>query len=505
MISEIDSHSRRDEAAAPPLPARKLEILKPGRNCWRVATASRAAVLVDGEALYGRLDQSLRSAQRSILLIGWDFDAIIRLRPQDGEESERVGPLLRSLVEERPDLEIRILVWNLSLLHAPSATLPHLLGEKWQDHPRISVKLDAHHPALAAQHQKVIVIDSQVAFVGGFDLTVDRWDTSLHPAEDERRRKPDGTPYGPVHDIQMVVEGKVARALAELAAIEWRRAGGVDIAPGVAPSDAWPAGLVPDFTNVPVAIARTRPRWRGGREIREAADLTGDAIRAARKSIYIEAQYFTDFRLGQLIAARLSEPDGPEVVVVVTRQMHGVIEGLFMNSNRSRLVRKLSRADRYDRFRVWHPLVPDGDQECGILIHAKLVIVDEKFLRVGSSNLNNRSTGFDLECDLAVEATNSACAGIEAVRARLIGEHIGETPEAVAATIAAEGSLIRAIETLNGNERRLAPFTLKEKGPIRPVLGTRLIDPARSSRWLSPFRKFWRRLHSPRGAGFRSP
>ena len=67
------------------------------------------------------------------------------------------------------------------------------------------------------------------------------------------------------------------------------------------------------------------------------------------------------------------------------------------------------------------------------------------------------------------------------MRARLLGEHLHRDPEAVAAAIASERSLIRAIEKLNTNGRRLAPFSRVGKGSIRPIFGTRLIDPARSS------------------------
>ena len=37
-------------------------------------------------------------------------------------------------------------------------------------------------------------------------------------------------------------------------------------------------------------------------------------------------------------------------------------------------------------------------------MHAKVVVADDRLLRVGSSNLNNRWMGFDTECDLAIKA-----------------------------------------------------------------------------------------------------
>ncbi len=39
------------------------------------------------------------------------------------------------------------------------------------------------------------------------------------------------------------------------------------------------------------------------------------------------------------------------------------------------------------------------------MVHSKVMIVDDGFLRVGSANLNNRSMGADTECDLAFEAS----------------------------------------------------------------------------------------------------
>jgi hypothetical protein len=89
-----------------------LRVLKPGRNCWKVASADRAAVLIDGQSYFGRLEQALLAARRSILILGWDFDASIKLRGNADEHCPAVGDFLRSLVEGRPELSIRILVWN---------------------------------------------------------------------------------------------------------------------------------------------------------------------------------------------------------------------------------------------------------------------------------------------------------------------------------------------------------------------------------------------------------
>ena len=181
-------------AARQPVRPPEGSILRAGQNCWRVAQADRAAVLIDGAPYFAHLETALRNAQRSILIVGWDFDGSIRLCPDRcAEDSPPLGPLLRSLVEERPELEVRILVWSVAVVHAPGAPGPLIFGADWQNHPRLHIKLDTHHPLYAAHHQKIVCIDDALAFVGGMDLTVERWDTERHACDDPIRMRDDGT------------------------------------------------------------------------------------------------------------------------------------------------------------------------------------------------------------------------------------------------------------------------------------------------------------------------
>ncbi|WP_244470769.1 phospholipase D-like domain-containing protein [Microvirga massiliensis] len=476
--------------------AQGRRILAPGRNCWRVEESRNAAVLIDGASYFSTLEAALRRAERSIWILGWDFDGSIRLRPDVGpEESPPLGPLLRSLVEARPNLEIRILVWSLAPVHAPGDPVPLLLGTDWQQHPRLVVRLDTHHPLYAAHHQKIVCIDDSLAFAGGMDLTVRRWDTSRHAADDPVRLGANGKPCAPLHDIQMAVDGKAALAMAQLARRRWRIATGEKLGAVETRQDLWPSDLMSDFCNVPVAIARTAPAWGSEPEIREAAALTADALRAARNRIYIEAQYMTAGFVGDILCARLAGPDGPEIVVVMTHQSNGLVERLVMGSNRDRMIRRLRNADRHGRLRVFYPCVPTRDGERRqVLIHSKLIIVDDVFLRVGSSNLNNRSVGLDTECDLAIEAqdvrTRRAIANI---RDRLLTEHLAVRPDDVSRASMETGSLIRAIDALNRNPRGLRAFeAMDDRGPSKPIFATRLLDPTK------PFEPLWfaRRVHS---------
>jgi phosphatidylserine/phosphatidylglycerophosphate/cardiolipin synthase-like enzyme len=223
--------------------------------------------------------------------------------------------------------------------------------------------------------------------------------------------------------------------------------------------------------------------------VREAARLTADALAAAERTIYIEAQYLTAPFVADLLAGLLGERDGPEIVVVTTLESHGFAERLVMGANRDRMIRRLRKADRQGRLRVFYPVVPNGAKgECQVLIHSKLIIVDDIFLRVGSSNLNNRSIGVDTECDLAVEAkVPKTRAAIARLRDQLVGEHLGVSGDEVRAAMRrSEESLIHAIEELNTGRRGLRAFAaMTDRGPTSPVRGTRLLDP------LKPFEPLW--------------
>ncbi len=457
-------------------------ILRPGHNCGTIARSDRAAVLVDGARYFATLRSVLQQARHSVMILGWDFDASIPLTP-GGTEAETLGDLLRSLVEERPGLEVRVLVWNLATLHGPGSTLPLVFGADWHDHPRIQLHLDARHPIYAAQHQKIVCVDS-IAFVGGIDLTIERWDTTSHAADDDRRTNPDGSPYCPVHDLQWMMDGAAARAVCAVAHDRWKLVTGETLpagprAAGEPPHDPWPEMVRPDFVDVDLAVARTVPLYNGGTETREIEALTLDALAEAQDRVYIEAQYFAEPRVAETLAAQLRRSAGPEVVVVVSKAARGYIEKWIMGNNRDRLVRRLRDADHFDRLRVFCP-VQQGPVPTRILVHSKLMIVDDRFIKIGSSNLNRRSMGLDTECDIALEATTPVVArGIRQLRHRLVAEHLGRTVAEIDAAMDRHDSLVAVIDELNDGSRMLQELDCPRRGPRRLVLGTRLLDPLR--------------------------
>lgn len=482
-----------DDATWPVATERKqppaTQILKAGRNCRDVSLTRRGALLVDGSQYFPRLASCLRMARRSIVIVGWDFDGHIHLqRDAAGNGHDTLGPLLHALVEANPDLEVRILVWSVALVHAPGSSKDLIFGTEWQNHPRISVRLDTDHPLYAAHHQKIVTIDDSVAFVGGIDLTVQRWDSPGHLTKDPARQDGDSHYHRPVHDMQMMVDSRVAADVAGVARLRWRRATGEELPVLSGQADLWPSDVVPDFEDAPMGVACTLPGWNGHTPVSEVAALIADSLSAARHSIYIETQYLAAPMVADILAKALARSDGPEVAILTTRTLNGLFEQIAMGANRDRLIRRLRKADRFDRLRAFYPVSDGSREDTEILIHAKLIIVDDRFLRVGSSNLNNRSLGLDTECDLGVEATDAKTRqSIERLRNQLLGEHLATDPSRVADTIEAEGSLVRAIDRLNG-AGRLRPFAaMSDRGPSRRIPFTNFLDPKRPfnlSSWL---------------------
>ena len=121
----------------------------------------------------------------------------------------------------------------------------------------------------------------------------------------------------------------------------------------------------------------------------------------------------------------------------------------------------------------------ESGKEHEILIHSKVIVVDDVFARIGSSNLNNRSEGLDTECDIAFEPRREEQRRVIAgFRNRLIAEHLGTVAQALERAIEEHGSLLAAVDSLGGGKRRLRPYRINWRdGNLNPLLGTGILDP----------------------------
>lgn len=425
------------------------EIIQPEKNCWRYLQADRASILVDGENYFSALHAAITQAQHTIYILAWDIDSRISLLRGDVTTSFPVelGKLLNTMLIQRPTLEVYVLNWDWAMLYTLEREWLPLFRPGWKKHPRFHYQLDGQCPFGGSQHQKVVVIDDKLAFCGGIDPGKYRWDSSAHRADDPRRVDPDNEAYPPFHDMQLMVDGEVARSLAELARSRWLAATGQQLQkPPVSDHTVWPQQVLADFSAIHVAIARTMPEFEGRAEIREVEALYEDAIAAARQLIYIENQYFSSWKVAEVLAQRLKESDGPEVVIVCPKVTGGWLEQHTMDVLRARVSQTLCDADRYGRLRICYPH-NEALGKSHISLHSKMMIVDDDFMRIGSANLSNRSMGLDSECDLAIEAVNDKQRlTIKAFRERLLAEHLDLEVDELQQLLQQHGSLLNLLD-----------------------------------------------------------
>ncbi|WP_416357423.1 phospholipase D-like domain-containing protein [Aureimonas phyllosphaerae] len=459
--------------------------LREGETCWRIARAERFSMIVDAADFFFHAKQAMLAARHSILLVGWDFDARIEIEPerQTLDGPNRIGPLLDWLAERSPDLDVRILKWDLGLLNSLARGETPVFMLNWMMGGRVRLKLDGAHPPLGAHHMKLLVVDETIAFCGGIDMTTGRWDTREHEENRPGRRSPRGAPLGPWHDATSCVTGPAAQALAELARDRWTQATGETLSQLAGAHAIWPEGLAVDLEAVRIGIARTAPEFGTRPQVAEIERATLAAIGAARDNLYIESQYFASRKIALAIAERLAEPHGPDIVVINPDTADGWLEAKAMDTARIRLLRLLKRADRFDRFRIRYPVNEAGS---AIYVHAKVMVVDDRLLKLGSANLNNRSMGYDTECDLLIEAGSGEEGTrrmILAKRDGLLAEHLGVLPQTLREALDRHrGRLARVVDELG--EARLKPLPLRPLTAAEEALAeSDMADPERPVGW----------------------
>jgi phosphatidylserine/phosphatidylglycerophosphate/cardiolipin synthase-like enzyme len=460
-------------------------LIVPGETCWRSALADRFAAIIDGADYLRHVKAAMLSARHRIVVIGWDLD--YRTAFERGETTlegpNNLGNFLHWLLWKRRELNVYLLKSNLRLLPAFDGVwfgvAPVSLLNQFTS-ARMHFAVDGAHPAGSVHHQKIVVVDDAMAFCGGIDLTLGRWDTPEHRPDDPRRHGP-GDAYGPRHEVAVAVDGAAARLLAEQARDRWEAATGHALASLNSSTPAWPHGLSPQLRNLEVGVARTLPALSQRSEVREVEALDLAAIAAARDVIYLENQYFAARSIAEAIAARLREPDGPAVVMILPRSSESRLEQESMDSARERLLRMLKAADLHGRLGVYWPTAGGG---VSVYVHSKVMVIDGRLLRIGSSNFNNRSLGFDSECDLTIESepARAKCAEVEReilfTRDTLVSEHLGVSVEDFREELQRQGAFLQGIEALRGAGRSLRKLTdTMVAADVSPFAENDLMDP----------------------------
>jgi len=356
---------------------------------------SRVELLVDGAEVLPRMVEDIRSAQSHANLAGWFFTPSFRM----GEG----GPTLRELLSDAASrVDVRVLAWAgapLPLFHPDRGEVRDVRTELTHG-TRIQMHLDAKERPLHCHHEKLVLVDDRVAYVGGIDLTTlagDRLDSSEHGPR----------PGVGWHDACLRLEGPIVTDVAEHFRLRWPD-------PLPAPASAGAAG------ETEAQLVRTVPEHvYDGLPDGEFSILESyvRALRAAERFIYLESQFLWSPELVDILTRKLREPprDDFRVVVVLpadpnnggddTRGQLGVLAGAASDGGDER------------RFLACTLFQPKGTT---VYVHAKVGIVDDAWLTVGSANLNDHSLFNDTEVNVVVRDP----AFVRAARLRLWEEHL---------------------------------------------------------------------------------
>ena len=424
-------------------------IVRVPANACGVYRSTASGLLVDGQDYYRAVYRAWASARRTIYITGWQLDSQVALLRSD-DAGDAGGPVtllphLNECCQRNPELRVYILAWDFSLVYALERELFQRWRVGWQSHERIRFELDGSHPAGASHHQKMVVVDDTLAFAGGMDLCAHRWDTRDHQAGDPRRTAPGRRPYPPFHDIQARVQGPAATALGSVFRQRWRNATGESLPAGGGDSDdceplAMEASLAlsDGEHQLPVAISRTLGEHpeHPTRSLREIQQLLEDAVAAAERLVYVETQYLTSKAFVEALHRRMSDSSRSrlQVVLVLPEQPGELKERLTLGATQAEALGVLqdAAATNGHNLGVFHPGGPPGARR-PTYVHSKVLIVDDRFLSVGSANLTNRSFGLDSELNLTWDAGLTPAVSTEvlaAVRADLLAEHCGPAADA---------------------------------------------------------------------------
>ncbi|ABE49689.1 VTT domain-containing protein [Methylobacillus flagellatus] len=476
-------------------------LFRVGHNCWKHSHASYMAPVIDCANYYRALHEAICRAQHSIFILGWDIDSRIELI-RGSEAEARACPtalfeLLQWKARQTPDIQVYLNRWNYSVFL--SAERESFSEAKWalSGADNLHFIFDGQLPLGASHHQKIVVIDDEVAFCGGMDVAIARWDNRHHRPRNPHRADPDGSlklgmekRFDPYHDVQMLVAGPVAAVLARLVRYRWHFGGGKRavkrrrVDPKAWPP-SWPACIKPVMEDVSVAVSLTMPRFHRQPQIQQIERLYLDMIAQAEYFIYMENQFFTHRGIAKALNQRLRENPRLKVLLVSCYDAQGVMERKALFHARLIFRTIVESHGVADRVVLAYPASAEHGEEAPVRIHSKLMVVDDRYLRIGSSNINNRSMALDSECDLVIEAKSALQRKqIADIRNDLIREHTGlelEEIERIARQVGAPVAAFLAelehsrqhLRRINDDQYRHERFTRLARrfaDPSRPIL-----------------------------------
>jgi phosphatidylserine/phosphatidylglycerophosphate/cardiolipin synthase-like enzyme len=358
-------------------------------------------VLIDGAAVLPAMAEELANAESHVHLMGWYLSPHLQLTR--GDDPVILRNLLADLAER---VDVRVLLWGGApiRLFRPSRTDVRLVREQLCGQTSISCEIDSCVGPLRCHHEKTIVIDDRVAFVGGIDLTLDAgdpYDTSDHVAR------------GRVgwHDAAVRLRGPAIGDIAEHFRLRWEAAGDERLPVPIAPAEAG---------DVEVQVVRTAPDGvfeklaRGDYSLLEAYT---SALRSAEKLIYLENQFLWSPEIVGILADKLRNPprDDFRIVVLLPAEAN---EGTDVSCGQ--VAALIDADDGNARFLACTLYARKRNLRDLVYVHSKIAIVDDRWLTIGSANLNSHSLFNDTELNVVTLDPRVA----RDTRLRLWSEHL---------------------------------------------------------------------------------
>lgn len=377
------------------------------------STSSSWEEIWEAGPFYDRISDCLETAKEDAIFVGWQIDSRLPMkRPgiTDGSLGrETLKQKLIRLCDSQPQLQIYLLMWDHAYLYA-------LERETWQAriweniHPRIHFVFDNRHLFGGSHHEKLCIIDGRIAFCGGIDLCDERWDSPQHLFYDPRRSLDwKSEKHGPYHDLAVQVTGPICEKLQNHIAKRWRALCEI-------PFPSSPrhrvSTLQGTYSGHRVYLSRTSipiaPSSDDTSLIREVEFLFRDLILSAERRIILEGQYYwspqiNDFLIGQVLKMKNREF---EIFLILTDLEKTNTPTSRMAPYQYQLLQKLKKIARLSGTRLicGTPYVLSRP----IYIHSKVLIIDDRYLSIGSANLATRALRLDTELNLTLEARNSA-------------------------------------------------------------------------------------------------
>ncbi|HYQ43777.1 MAG TPA: phospholipase D-like domain-containing protein [Polyangiaceae bacterium] len=472
-------------------------IVEVPRNAFATVRADQSALLIDACDYYRTVYRALEQARNYAVLSGWQFDSgVPLLRGKDAERTTRPVTLLKfldALCEERPELTIYVLAWDFSVAYLSEREWMQSFKFAFSSNPRVRFEWDEHPVAGASHHQKFVVVDGAVGFLGGIDICDARWDDCDHREHHPQRVNLAGEPCKPYHDVQAALTGDAVRPLVDVFVERWQRATGDHLQLGLADPEGrsrFDLSRLSEGHAQPIAcnlaaFSRTQQDERARpAEINEIRELLSDALRAAERLIYAETQYFTSRSLAAVLLDRMRNDSLPKLEIVLCMP-HGADspkEKLALGDTQEAILFALHETARqtgHELRLLYSATCAEGGGEVPTFIHAKLLIVDDQLLMVGSPNLTERSMGLDTEIavtwytDGAQEDRDTRNC-VRNIRTRLLAEHAGLD----AKEFEMESGLCAKIdELIESGQSRLRHRTIQSSGPLGPWMAE-IFDPA---------------------------